>query len=46
MRDAGEGGAEIEQNDGQEEFGAWVFGSVGFLLRFLGKWQIRLGGGS
>ena len=46
VRDAWEGGAEIEQNDGREEFGRWVFGSVGYLLLFLGTWQICLAGGS
>ena len=44
VSDAGEGGAEVEQNDGRKDFGGRAFGSVGLLLLSFGTWEVRLVG--
>ena len=44
VSDAGEGGAEVKQDDGQKVIGGRTFGRVGLLLLFFGTWELRLGG--
>ena len=42
VSDAGEGGAEVEQDDGRKAIDGRVFGSIGLLLLFGGTWEPRL----
>ena len=37
MRDAGEGGAEVKQNDGLKFFGGWFFGVLVSFFCFMGQ---------